>query len=394
MFNKKNICLLTLNMFLIIGCGKKLENSKAKPIDTSKVEEVVQSAESLSSEDKEKAQKELLVALKSSSEALVRDKLGNLEDLNFQFENGETPLTYAIKYIKNDSEINDSTIISLVLRKHQDLNQKNEKGETPLLLALKERKNLIINKLLIEKVDIDLTDANNIAPIVYAALYTNQNYVIKFIHLGAKLNVFFRGRTFKALLRDKKYYKAFDLVKLIEAQNKSDDNIIKSITSANLEYFKFVSSRHENLQEYFNNTNVLSYAIDLDDKDARDQFLDQLIDKGAIVDFHDGLSPVIQSIVYEYEDVLEFLINKGADVNFLDEHKRHPLSYAVEINNYKMVKMILKAMSENQKHLPSNNIEDTAAAACLYVIDRKIIRYKRPEKKERRNIIKFLDCDD
>lgn len=71
-----------------------------------------------------------------------------------------------------------------------------------------------------------------------------------------------------------------------------------------------------------------------------------LLEGSAEVDLNEfdeyGFTPLIEAIIFKKNDIAEYLIDKGASVDFADTSGRSPLHWAADNRNTKMVQLLLK----------------------------------------------------
>jgi len=203
-------------------------------------------------------------------------------------------------------------IIKLLIQKGADVNIINEKNETPLMYALKYKFSINIIKLLIEnKADVNAKNDEKITILTYALAYRSSENVIKL------------------LIKNKVEFHIGEIISLAVSNNTSY-NIIKLL----IEYDSIMNDTFANKTLLIN---ALKYK-------ASEKILKLFIEKGADVNAIDdkGRPILILGILYKAsENVIKLIIQKGADVNVLDYKGRTILMLAIL---YKLSENVIKLL--------------------------------------------------
>jgi ankyrin repeat protein len=367
------------------GCGKKIEDSKeASPASPTTESEV---ADYNIAED---LKEELYRAIISNDTLLTEHAYDRNKTVDFVFENGETPLTLAIKYSKTE-------IISFIMEKTLDINFKNYSGQTPLIISLKMKKIHALNKLIKAKADLNCTDGNGIAPLMYAYEYTNERTIIKLLKYGARGNIKdISDNSFKSLLKEKNYKTALKLLSNINSVDTlSNLELVQAIDSKSTHFIEYVLFNHDDYNELIKNENFLFNAMTIEDKSKRKSVLRLLLNYGSSPNSNDKLLPLVQSIIFEQPETTSLLISYNADPLIADNNDRTPLSYTVELGNFNIMKMIFLEIVRKRQFSSRINLYKIKRDACLYLPSRSTIRNNTSiTKRNVKKIKTFLNCND
>ncbi|WP_342189704.1 ankyrin repeat domain-containing protein [Spiroplasma endosymbiont of Dilophus febrilis] len=327
----------------------------------------------------------LYYAIDTGDIQIVKLLIDNGADVNFQDENGLTPLHFAIE---NAIDTGDIQIVKLLIDNGADPNVldcnndfisplhyaiiKNKKEVVEVLLKSKNIKNKINNKsylnigclhwislnskninnleiaeLLIDNgADVNLQDENDATPLYYAISTNNKEMVQLLINKGANIkNITKNGLTplYYAIILDNK-----EMVQLLIEKganvNMQDENGLTPL------HFAIEENNQEMVQLLINNNadvnikitsdgaTILHYAI----LNNKKEMVKLLIKKGANVNKGvNGLIPLYYAISTNNKEMVQLLINKGANVNMQDENDFSPLYYAINEENIEIVKLLL-----------------------------------------------------
>jgi ankyrin repeat protein len=379
------VYLLTLTLVLI-GCGKKLEDSKDKNPKSSTPETEVSDYNIV-----QDLRDELYQAITSNDTLMTEHAYDRNESVDFKFENGETPLTLAIKLAKTE-------IVSFIIEKTKNLNLRNASGQTALIISLQMQKTYSLNQLIKNKVDLNHTDSNGIAPLMYAYAYSKERTILKLLKYGANGNIKDTSEVpFKKLLAQKKYIKAWNLLSNINSVNEnplSSLELIKAIESNNLLFIEYVLLNSEDYSELLKEENFLFNAINIDTKKKRKEVLRLLLKYGANPNNSDKILPLIHSIVFEQPETMSLLFAYSANPLTIDHNNRKSLGYAVELGNFEMVKQVYKQIIRKYQRNWSINLYKERREACVYLPSKYTIRNNSSlNKKEVKKIQNYLNCN-
>ncbi|MFN4199490.1 MAG: ankyrin repeat domain-containing protein [Flavobacterium sp.] len=96
-----------------------------------------------------------------------------------------------------------------------------------------------------------------------------------------------------------------------------------------------------------------------------------LVTKGAAVNYNSSMGTALMAaIVKNHVTVVQFLLEKGADVNIWDERGTTPLIYAVQFKNKEVIKLLLNHKPDTS-HTDKNG--KTAFEYAVFSGDRDVI---------------------
>jgi len=188
--------------------------------------------------------------------------------------------------------------------------QKEEKGWTPLhwLATRKDSIDLIFKYLIKQGADVNIEDEDGNTPLLLAASYHNRPLVKQLLKHGVlpdhKNNY---GYSALSLARDD-----FETTKLIYDHN-PEPGFLKTFGSYDLRKLLFKKD----------------YA-----------YAHWLLSNGLCIDCG-GLTMLHQAAILEEPELVQFLINRGANVNATDRDGKTPLHKAVEFDYYSTIKILL-----------------------------------------------------
>jgi len=226
-------------------------------------------------------------------------------NVNEKDSSGNLPLIKAINKNNFDMIID---ILDYYIQRKIDINIKDNNGNTPLILLYKNYINngksdsSMFNKIfdyLLEYYDINQTDHYGNTVLYYAICNKDTDIMKKLLNIGANLLL---KNNFKKSPMDMAFnQKSYDVFKTIIEYSNIDLNI-------------------ENIES--------------------DSFLKNII-KSHDSDFDDN----------KKKELIELLIKKGININFLDKNGNTPLVYAIQSN----LKSIYNLLKENGAYINTNN---------------------------------------
>ncbi|KAJ5700867.1 hypothetical protein N7493_011913 [Penicillium malachiteum] len=231
------------------------------------------------------------LGISGAVEKILQDGLVSKESTDSKL--GRSALSWAAKHGHPD-------VVKLLLEKGADFNAKDSKGRTPLLFAAKKGYSDIVKLLLKKEAQVDLQDHSGRTPLM-AAARKGQRDVVKLL-LEAKADVHLVDNSRRTPLSHAVFRGDFDIVKLL------------------LETEAYV-----NASDCVGQT-PLSYAAAYDQSDVMASWFDA------------GAGLPAES---DYSEIVELLIEKGADVELRDKDQDTPLLLAVRHGCFNVVKLIL-----------------------------------------------------
>lgn len=288
-------------------------------------------------------------------------------------------------YLGNEIDIKNAII--KWIKEGNDINEKNTKfGETPLMVALAYNNNPEIIKLLIDAgADINKKNYHGESTLSYA--FSNQKKEV----LNILLNV--NDINSYNLTKDEK-------VNLLDTALTDNNNLeaIKVIINFIGEKFIHINKYEEDpllIRSIVNNNNpkVVNYLIDLGvDTNITGEWgvtplfwaaahqntsvIDNLISKGSNVNFidSDGWNALMMASRYNKRiEMVDYLLDKGNKINHINSNKTTPFLLAASEQNVKYLKYLLNK-GANLKHTDANNWNALMMAAA-YNDNIEVIKY-------------------
>ena len=251
-------------------------------------------------------------------------------DVNAKDKNGWTPLHQAAN--KGFPEI-----VKLLIKNGADVNVKDKDGWTPLHDALYW--DLVgIAKLLIENgADVNAKDKRGETPIHKASKFKNINVVEVLIENGVD-----------PFIKNKDGETALDLC---------EDKAIREILEKYMnEYNQTIDETKNNEYSIFNN-NLLDAVFNSDLIEVK-----KCVFSGKYnIDVQDdkGYTPLMYAIMDHNFDIVEFLVNHGADINLCNFKGQSPLKIAYKYDDEKIASYLLEkgAIDKNLEDRKQDNID-------------------------------------
>lgn len=395
MKNLKLVLIFTTTL-LLISCGKKLEDtSKKSGNNETNLEQT-----SLTTTKKN----EILNALASNDTNLVKQALGSTPNINFHFENGESPLTFAIKYTKPE------IILRLILTK-QTLNLMNKDGQLPLNLIIqntaisRDKKLDLCNQMLKGEVNINKKDANNIAPLLSSIVFNEESIGLYLVKNGADVEAQTTYRIsmasfaqryglarLESLIRDVSNHKAVDKQSLLQAISDNKTNFLQYLLANFKEYIEII-----------NNENVLVEVLKIQDQAHRLGLLTYFLSIPEITP--DGSTQTTTTpLMYAakirgdiYSQSVAKLLRRGADISKRDQENKTALIHAVLNINIDIVTRLKTAAIQRFRQngqIDSQEISEILSEACSYLPTKRTASYINPNngKSIRFQIGRTLNC--
>ncbi|KAI4455258.1 ankyrin repeat ph and sec7 domain containing protein secg-related [Holotrichia oblita] len=326
-------------------------------------------------------------AAKQGCNYIAQCLLDNNAEVNIQDENGKTPL-------HNSVQTNNKFILRLLLKNNANVNLQDRYGKTPLHYAAKENYGYISEYLLQNKAVTKVKDQHCKTPLHYAA-ESNGIYIVQRL-LARKAEVNVGDDQMKTPLH---YAAKGNCDKIVQLLLKADANInlqdIQDKTPLHLaveagepqkitEHPKLKSSARSSLPEVIPEPNV-EYLIrnvisflresraNINFRDTRCRTLLHYAAEGNL----ENIVPCLNSLREKYKisddyptttsdkeaysskravttDLVQFLLERGANANLPDEDLKTPLHYAVKTDNINIIKLLLYAGANRNlrdKHL-------------------------------------------
>ncbi len=268
--------------------------------------------------------------------SLLIEKGANIEH---ESRNGFTPLQHSI--MKENKEV-----LSLLIERGANIEHEAEDGITPLINAILKKNKEMVSTLLEKGVDIDHESKNGLTPLRFAIAANDKEIVSLLIEKGADVNLEspYDGHTplSIAVAQNNK-----DVVSLLlkngADSNKKDREEGSPLMIAFSKGYKEICSLL--MENGANSDEILWLAAVMQSTEVMQFFLD----RGADVNCEnsDGLTPLKCAILTNYKEMVLLLISYGADVNFERSRPseknaaRTPLESAIITGNTEMVSLLI-----------------------------------------------------
>jgi len=250
---------------------------------------------------------DLLNAMKIDDKDKIRQLLNEpYIDINVKDEYGYAPLIWATKS-------NNSKIVKILLNKGANPNMQDNRGDTPLIWAVNNNNPEIIRILLGKGANPNIQNRNGHTPLIWAARNNKPEIVRILLDKGADPNIAGNDR-YTPLDWATSHGTQAIINLIIKAKEKLD-------CTCNQDLLKAVKANDENevrrlLNEPYINTNV---------KDEK------------------GYTPLILAVRNNNPEIVQILLNNGADPDIPDEDDWTPLYWAAEKDNEAIINLIIEA---------------------------------------------------
>lgn len=392
----KSVFLLAIWTMLITSCGKKLEESKETSNSLS-------SGSSLESDARNiiQAQINLLNAIESNDTLLVKSTLLELNDLNFTFSNGETPLTLAIKSTKAE-------IVLAIINKSNIGNLENKYLETPLNLIIESRrlerteKRDLIKKLLELGADIDKKGINGVTPIQVAIRSREEALAMVIVKKGANLSERYNDVNLNEIAKIRKMERLITLLNDIKDNPVSNLSTLKtSIQKANRNLLEYLVNAGKDSTKIINESNLLIEVLKIQNIEDRVSILNYLLTVKGVNPDGNGVhtTPLIYAASQfqsTHRNSLSYLMRAGANIYHKDNFGRTALDYAAKYLNLENVKFLYRrivSFSRDSFNTPGSQASKTIISACYMTPSKNTAeRIIWNGKIKRYNILRVLRC--
>jgi ankyrin repeat protein len=229
-------------------------------------------------------------------------------------KNGMTSLLIAISNMIEEPRYENTVIIEKLLKAGADVNAKDQNGTTPLMYAVSGTLKEIVELLLKAGADVNAKDQNGTTPLMYAVSGTLKEIVELLLKAGADVN----------------------------AKANDGETVLMHIKS--IEILDMILKKGANVNEHDISGSTALINIVRDDDDDRLERVSLLLEYGAIIDKQDnyGYTALMYSTFHDdNDDVIEFLIQKGASLTIKNNTGMNVFSHAVKYKNTKYVKLLL-----------------------------------------------------
>ncbi|MGE3610835.1 MAG: ankyrin repeat domain-containing protein [Bacteriovoracaceae bacterium] len=323
-----------LALFLITvltGCGKKINNSEQQS-----------SQNSIMPSDDEIAQKAFRSAVDSNRASdLMKAFLEypNI-DINKFFDNGETPLSYSIKEDLTQSR-------NFLIELGANLEKTNINRETPLIAAvLKNRLNSL--KVLLDKnVELDKRDFNGNTALHSALANKQEEIALLLIKQGARIDLNDSNEKSPYQLSiDNHLIQVQEMIQsLMQVEFGTPDisSFRNVLLMADMPGLNRMLTRYPKIVNEYISINPLVLIFEVKDLNYRQLAIQLLLSYNTNVNgpVNAPTTPLIKAVQNQSQALTQLFLNAGADPVLTDDLGKSPLIYAVELNNPKLVSLLL-----------------------------------------------------
>ncbi|XP_065343629.1 serine/threonine-protein phosphatase 6 regulatory ankyrin repeat subunit B-like [Cloeon dipterum] len=304
--------------------------SMSEPGDLQSLQQWIQQGGDLTLRD-EYGQTALQLTERKGKFRLTHKKSKPKLNVKYEERNSEVSLLLACK------QKNWDKVKNLLESKNLSINRQDKDGKTALHYAAKEGNLGIVQQLLSQRADVQLKDHNGWTALHYAILTNNQDLVQKLLDNGADIESKTNRKETALHLTAYKNFTGLTQ-KLIDCGgdvNSKNDHGLTCVIFATV-------NRNRDLLEVLlkNNANVnaktrfLGYtALQIAVFEDYPEILEKLVDFGADVNLKndDGWTPLHFAARYKPE-LCQKLLDHGADVNSIDQDGWTPLHFAARFN--------------------------------------------------------------
>ncbi|QEN06050.1 hypothetical protein EW093_15585 [Thiospirochaeta perfilievii] len=288
----------------------------------------------------------LTLSLKLDS-SIAKLLINNGADVTVRNKAGNTPLTEAVNK-------NNKSIALLLLEKDAEIYAKNDKGESPLTLGIK--KGEVVLEWLMNNNNINFKNNDGDTPLIIAIREKADSKIIEFlIKKGAKVDT--RNKSGSTPLHEAIMVGNSDIINLLNvnkadffAINNSGDNPFDLIFQKGVEFAtEILTPELVSLRNNRQNT-PLFYAIDWGSK----EIVQVILDKGADINAKNinGETPLHQAITTDNVIVANLLIERGASIEAKDNQLNTPLHSCVYWNAYESAHLLVEKKADiNAKNI-------------------------------------------
>lgn len=314
--------------------------------------------------------------------------------------NNSEKTEYSKGLLRAAQEGKEEEVRSFII-KGGNVNFKGDRGVTPLIGAAEKRHAGIVNYLLCCSADVDAQRSDNLhSSLMIACLNNDLETAKSLIRFGADINlendmgctavdIAITNNNAEMLMELMVPYKKLDaLFELIEDRNTK---------------LLFYATRH-------NQKNVIKYCIenlrvDVNSKgengeipliiacrNGYDDVVEYLIEHGAETNekMEGGSTALMFACVGCFQNIVKMLIECDADVNIVDDRHNSPLLFAVNGGHLEIAKMLREAGAEVDK---MNNQEETPLSIALSYYESARMGQRYTEQTQWKKIVELLKVD-
>lgn len=366
------LCWLFL-LATLVSCGKKADEIQKQPRNIGGVG----SATNQGKGDYQSL-KRLQEAIDSQDTQFLDQEIRkNPQIINKEFENGETPLTYAIR-LKNENIINKLIEVS-------DVNKGGKGGLAPIHISIISNLPNVMNTLINNGANIEAKSMLNETPLYLAISFERNNMSLTLLSLGANYNIKsdleISARELAQGFRQTRVLNLINKIESIKSEEYDIESLIEAIESDNIYLFNFIIKKYSNLKTLSEGKNVLSRIIQGDSL-YKIKYIEKLLEFGlnANGEKNDSSNPLIEAAKIDDIYLVQTLHQNGAEINTIESEPTYTnaLFEAVRNINFSMVDYLYRNGAETKINY--------VFGSNLYFIDACTSLPRKPNGNSRRNI--------
>jgi uncharacterized protein len=261
---------------------------------------------------------ELADAIQSGRRAAAIEMIAKKSaDVNAADAEGTTPLLWA-------ANVNDTELVSRLLKAGANPNQRNLLGSTPLTEAALNSNTEMIQALLSARADANAAGADGQTPLMLVARTANVAAAKLLLDKGAKVNVTEAQRGQTALMWAAAASQGPMMRELLAHGADVDAKTATDLMTP------LISKEPRSQPRPPGGMTAMLFST----REGCLDCVEALVEKGAKLDLADpeGVTPLISAIFNAHFDVAKYLIEKGANIDKWDWWGRSPLYLAVDYN--------------------------------------------------------------
>lgn len=345
-----------LSLSIFISCGKKIADKKDNNEESTQEKTIT--AEQI---EKEKII-EMQNAIESNDTILVREAIKKLPHLDFYFEDGETPLTKAIKIAKSE-------VITTILLKTTDFELENNDGNTALLLAVEMNNEFITSVLLDKGANPNISNKIRLCPLLMAIRNSNSRLALKLIKFGANFN--YKDQLGLSARDYAISYQMIDIVELIDkiSQRSHDQEteLINTINKGDIDFLEYLLLNDKGTIQLVDQINSLYLALKIKKSSLRFKVLKTLLKHKANPNLNTNYVPLIEAVQLGYFKEIEQLLLFKAKVFHRNLQGLSALDVAVAKIDYYTTRMLYSKLRQQVKFTEDTDLETETLEACKYL---------------------------
>lgn len=320
----------------------------------------------------------LLLAIKNGFQELALDLIKSGANVSLSTNQNISPLMFACNYgffdlikiiIEKKANINQQDnignncliyanktdnvdIIKYLINNGANINQKNSLGNTPIMNAIYNKNYNILDYYL--TLDLDLTVKNSQGHSLLSIAVLKQDYKYAKIFIEKGLNINNKDIEGQTPIDYSLKYNYEDITKLLLSSGAYSDEAVLKILNSNLSYLleNMIDNKINFSKKDSNGNSIFLLAS----KNSSLKTLQKLVEKGAKpneANVKNGISPLMNSIIYSNDEVIPYLISLENNINRKDRLGKSALYYAVEYQLTWITKLLIEKGADTRIILPN-----------------------------------------